>query len=308
MTTSTVGAEPEHRPERQGASRTSKVLPYVLLLPSVTLLIAFFAAPFLSLFYFSLNRVELGGESTFIGVGNFLYLFGESRFHRNLVATMAYLVGVLVVSIPLAYLAAGLISRGLRGIGALRTILIIPWVLAPVVTALLFRTLMDPSNGPITTALGWISGDAAGLMQDENGALLVIILHSAWRSLPIEMLVLAAGLSTIPKELYEAVRIDGGGWFAEFRHLTLPLTRPQLLSAVIIVSVFTLHDAESVFALTQGGPGYSTEVTAVRLFKEAFRYYDVGTGSAIGVLLVALTVAVLGLLILIAGRNRELSS
>lgn len=304
MTISTTGSK---RRGRRPPARVPRFLPYALLLPSVALLLAFFAAPFLSLFYFSLNQVELGGDSTFVGVANFAYLLGESRFHQNIIAMVLYLVGVLALSLPAAYLAAGLIARGIRGIGAIRTVLIIPWVLAPVVTALLFRTLMDPSNGPITTVLGWFSDDAATLMQDPNGAIAVIVMHSAWRSLPIEMLILAAGLSAIPRELYEAVRIDGGGAFAEFWHLTFPLTRPQLLSAMIIVSVFTLHDAESVFALTQGGPGYSTEVTAVRLFKEAFRYYDVGTASAIGVLLIAVTMAVLGLLFLLARREREVT-
>ncbi|MQA85649.1 MAG: ABC transporter permease subunit [Streptosporangiales bacterium] len=287
--------------------RGRRALPYLLLLPSVALLLAFFAAPFVSLFYFALRRLDLTGVSRFVGLDNFGILFGEARFAQNLLATLEYLVGVLVLSLPVAYVAAILVSRAVRGMSLLRTVLLIPWVLAPVVTAVLFRTLVDPSRGPVTRLLELVTGGSASLIQQPAGAMIVVILHSAWRSVPIAMLILAVGISAIPRELHEAARIDGGGRWAEFRHVILPLTRPHLISASIVISVFTLHDAEGVYSLTQGGPGYGTEVAAVRLFKEAFRYYDVGIGSAVGVALVVLAVVVLGIQFGMSRREEDLS-
>jgi ABC-type sugar transport system permease subunit len=264
-----------------------RLLPYLLLLPAAVLLIGLYGAPFVSLFYYAVRDVPLAGPASYVGLDNLRQLLGEQHFRDNLLVTVAYAVGVLTLSLPIAYVAALLVTSSIRAVGVIRTLLLVPWVLAPVVTALLFRTLVDPSEGPIAA----ISG--INVVADSNGALLLIIVHSAWRSIPLEMLLLAAAMSVIPRELYEAVKADGAGAWQEFRHITLPLTRTALLSAVIMITVFTLHDAESIFALTRGGPGYATESIAVRLFKEAFLYYNVGGGAAIGVVLVLLTIAVL---------------
>ena len=278
-------------------------LPYTLLAPSVVLLIAFLAIPFFSLFYYGIHKTDLSGASTFTGLGNFRLLFQEARFIQNIWATVQYLVGVLVISIPLAYFAATVISSTMRGVGVLRTIFLIPWVLAPVVTALLFKTMIDPTSGPITLLLKWIFGKPIYLTLAPEGARLIIILHSAWRSFPLEMILIAAGIATISPELYEAARVDGASFWQQFRYITLPLTRIPLFSAVLLISVFTIQDAEGVYALTQGGPGYATEVTGVRLFKEAFLYFNISLASSIGIALIALSILVMIIYLRILGKG-----
>jgi multiple sugar transport system permease protein len=280
--------------------------PYLLLLPSVVLLVAFFAVPLVSLFYYGLREVDLSGRSEYVGGDNFRTLFSEDRFVQNLGASAQYLIGVLVISVPLGYLAAGLITQRVRGIGILRTLFLVPWILAPVVTALLVKTLIDPTSGPVTRLLSWTVGRPVYPTLEPHGAMVVVIVHSAWRSFPLVMLILAAGMMSIPRELYEAVRVDGGNWWREFRDITLPLTRAPLLASLVVISVFTLNDTETVYALTQGGPAYDTEVTAVRLFKEAFLYFNVGTASSIGVVLMAVTIVVLVFHFLVA-REKKLS-
>ena len=277
--------------------------PYLLLSPTVILLVAFLAIPFFSLFYYGVHKTSLQGVSTFNGLDNFNILIHEGRFVQNLEATLRYLVGVLVISVPLAYFAAVLISSNMRGVSVLRTIFLIPWVLAPVVTALLFKTMMDPTSGPITMLLKWIFGQPVYLTLSPDGARLVIILHSAWRSFPFEMLLIAAGITSIPVELYEAARVDGANLWTQFRYITLPLTRIQLFSAVLMISVWTIQDAEGVYALTQGGPGYATEVTGVRLFKEAFLYFNISLASSIGIALIALSIIVMTVYLRILGKG-----
>jgi len=284
-------------------SARKNALPYTLLFPTGVLLIAFLAIPFFSLFYYSLQKTDLSGAYTFIGLGNFTLLFQESRFIQNISATVQYLVGVLLISIPLAYFAAILISSNMKGVGILRTIFLIPWVLAPVVTALLFKTMLDPTSGPITLLLKWIFGQPVYLTLSPEGARLVIILHSAWRSFPLEMLLIAAGITVIPQELYEAARVDGATFWQQFRYITLPLTRIPLFSAVLLISVFTIQDAEGVYALTQGGPGYATEVTGVRLFKEAFLYFNISLASSIGIALIVLSILVMIIYLRILGKG-----
>lgn len=289
---------------RRSAAEVRKyILPYSLLSPTVILLAAFLAVPFFSLFYYGVHKTDLQGVSTYVGLNNFLLLVQEARFLQNLQATLLYLVGVLAISLPLAYFAAVLISSNMRGVGVLRTIFLIPWVLAPVVTALLFKTMMDPTSGPITLLLKWIFGQPVYLTLTPGGARLVIILHSAWRSFPFEMLLIAAGITSIPGELYEAARVDGANLWKQFRYITLPLTRVQLFSAILMISVWTIQDAEGVYALTQGGPGYATEVTGVRLFKEAFLYFNISLASSIGIALIVLSVIIMTIYLRILGRG-----
>jgi multiple sugar transport system permease protein len=289
------------QPPFQAARKNA--LAYLLLSPTAVLLVAFLAVPFFSLFYYGVHKTSLQGVSTFNGLDNFNILIHEMRFTQNLQATLLYLAGVLAVSIPLAYFAAMLISSNMRGVGVLRTIFLIPWVLAPVVTAILFRTMLDPVSGPITLLLKLIFGQPVYLTLSPEGSRLVIILHSAWRSFPFEMLLIAAGITSIPVELYEATRVDGANLWQQFRYITLPLTRVQLFSAVLMISVWTIQDAEGVYALTQGGPGYATEVTGVRLFKEAFLYFNISLASSIGIALIALSIIIMTVYLRILGRG-----
>jgi multiple sugar transport system permease protein len=278
-------------------------LAYVLLAPLVLLLLSFLAVPFVSLFYFGLRKTEASGASTFVGLDNFRLLWNESRFLENVGASFQYLAGVLLISIPIAYFAAVLISSNRRGVGLLRTIFLIPWVLAPVVTALLFKTMLDPTSGPITSVLSWLAGAPVYPTLTPQGAKLIIILHGAWRSFPLEMILIAAGIATIPKELYEAARVDGASLWQQFTRITLPLTRVSLFSAILTISVFTIQDAEGVYALTQGGPGYATEVTGVRLFKEAFLYFNIGLASSIGVVLILISIMLIVVYLRILGQG-----
>lgn len=278
-------------------------LPYLLLLPAALVLLLFLAWPLASIFYFSLRATPLGSESQFVRLANFALLLSESRFLGNLLASLRYLAGVLTLSVPVAYLAAVLISGRLRGAGAFRTLFLLPWIIAPVVSAILFRTMLDPYSGPVTQLLEWITGRKYLFMVEPNLAMLTIILHSAWRSFPFEMLLIAAGLTAISQELYDSAKVDGAGAWAQFRYVTLPLTRNQLFVAVLLITIWTLQDAEGVYSLTQGGPGYVTEVAGVRLFKEAFIYFNIGIGSAIGVILILLSIVFMVLYLRLLGSG-----
>jgi ABC-type sugar transport system permease subunit len=265
-------------------------LPYLLLLPTLVLLLTFLFWPLLSLLWFGLRKTELNGSSQFVGLANYQLLFNEERFIQNLSSTLQYVIGVLVLSVPFAYFAAVLISSRLRGASLFRTVFLFPWIIAPVVSAILFRTLVDATNGPVTLLLKLFTGKNIYLMIDPRLSMLVVIVHSAWRSFPLEMLLIAAGITAIPVELYEAAKVDGAGWWQQFTRITLPLTKVPLFSAMLTITIYTLQDAEGAYALTGGGPGYSTEVTGVRLFKEAFLYFNVGLASSIGTILIIVSI------------------
>jgi ABC-type sugar transport system permease subunit len=149
--------------------------------------------------------------------------------------------------------------------------------------------MVDPSFGPISALLEMITGERYIILADSTLAMLTIIGHSFWRSFSFVMLFLAAGIATIPAEIYEAAKVDGAGAWARFRSVTFPLTKMHLAIVLLIITMWTLQDAETVYALTGGGPGYSTEVTAVRLFKDAFINFNLSYGATIGVFLLMLS-------------------
>lgn len=279
--------------------------PYMMLAPTVFLLLGFLVVPFFTLFYYSFFETMLNGTNNFVGLGNFTYLFHEVRFGRNVINSLLYVFGNLALSIPVAYFGALLVTSEIRGGGLLRTLLLIPWILAPVVTALLFRTMLNPSSGPIIKLLAWLTGEPIYPMLTKTGSMIIIILHASWRSFPLMMLLIAAGLTAISPEIYEAAAVDGANRWQQFRYISLPLTRIPLLTAIITISIFTLHDAEAAFSLSRGGPGTSTEVVGIRLFKEAFIYFNIGKASSVGVVLIFVSILIILFNLILLGRGEE---
>jgi len=144
-------------------------------------------------------------------------------------------------------------------------------------------------------------------LQDGAWAMTTIVLHSVWRSVAFITLFLAAGLAAIPQTLFEAAAVDGATRWQRFWSLQLPLTCPHLAVGLVLVTAFTLQDAETVYALTSGGPAHDTEVAAVRLFKEAFDYGQMHVATAIGgLLLVVASAFMAGYLLLL--RQTEASA
>jgi multiple sugar transport system permease protein len=189
----------------------------------------------------------------------------------------------------MAYMTALLITRKNIFARFFRSLYLLPWITAPVVSTLMVRTMLDPDIGIIHLIIKGIFKKEILLLNDGSLALVVIILHSFWRSFPYIMLFLSAGISTIPDEMYEAARVDGAGKLRSFFSLTLPLTLNQLGIGVLMVTIWTLQDSESVYALTRGGPGYATETIAVRLFKSSFVNFDLNAGATMGVILILIS-------------------
>lgn len=268
------------------------------------MVVVFLAWPLLSLFYFSLRRTPLTGESEFVGLANYLLFFNESRFQQNFTHSLQYVVGVLLFSLPPAYLAAVVIMGNPRIGKFFRTLFLFPWVMAPVATAVIFRSMLDPNFGPLQVAKAFGSR-APILLNDPNLAMLSVILHSAWRSFPLEMLFISAGIASISQEMYEAARVDGAGPWTQFLRITLPLTRAQLLVSALTITVYTLQDAEGAYSLTMGGPGYATEVVGVRLFREAFQYFNLGFASAIGTILIVVSVVFMAFYLRLIGEGER---
>jgi len=262
----------------------------VMLLPAFIILSVFLFIPIVSGIYMSLEQTSLSGERQFVGLENYrLLLFEGQRIITNFRISLSYVLANICITIPFAYLIALAVTKNSRLARFFRSLYLIPWICAPVVSTLMVRSMLDPEMGIIHLVVKYLSGGDVFILNNALYALLVMIAHSFWRSYPFIMLFLSAGMSTIPIEFYEAAKIDGAGKIARFFQLTLPLTSNQLCIGVLMVTIWTIQDSESVYALTKGGPGYSTETLAVRLFKSSFVNFDLNTGAVIGILLITLS-------------------
>jgi ABC-type sugar transport system permease subunit len=258
----------------------------MLMLPAMIFIVLFLLYPIGMGVVMSFQKTTLAGAVSFTGFNNYYLLFTEGgRFFQNLLLSLLYVVFNLALTLPFAYLTAILITKPGRIANFFRTIYLIPWITAPIASTLMVKTMLDPDNGLISVIVKAITHQDVMILNNGRLALLVIVLHSFWRSFPYVMLFLSAGMAGIPNDLYEAAKVDGAGKIYQFFHITVPLTVNQLGFAAVQIVIWTLNDSESVYALTQGGPGRATETLAVRIFKAAFNNMDYNMAASMGLLL-----------------------
>ena len=266
-----------------------KTVPYFMVLPAIIMLVLFLMIPVVTGFAMAFQRTSLAGVTSFVGFDNYVRLFQEGgRFFNNLRVSLTYVSCNILLVIPMSYATALLITRKNRFARFFRSVYLLPWIIAPVVSTMMVRTMLNSDVGLIEIIIKAITSKNAMLLTRANTALMVMILHSFWRSFPYIMLFLAAGISSISDELYEAARVDGAGKLRSFFSLTVPMTLNQLGISVLMVTIWTFQDSESVYALTGGGPGYATENIAVRVFKASFVNFDLNAGATLCTVLILL--------------------
>ncbi|HYM11477.1 MAG TPA: sugar ABC transporter permease [Bryobacterales bacterium] len=227
------------------------------------------------------------------GLGNFTRLATDRLFLISLWQTIAYTASALAVEFALGLALALLVNREFRGRGLLRSILLIPMLLPPVVVAVIWRLILNPEFGVLNGTLRSLGLNTAKLTwaAAENTAMPSVILVDVWEWTPFMFLLLLAGLQALPVEPFEAAVVDGASRWQIFRRLTLPMLRPVIAIAVLLRGMDLLRVFDQIFILTQGGPGFATETVTLYIYRTAFRFYNFGYATAMAfVLLVATTV------------------
>lgn len=271
----------------------------LLLGPALLLLLLITTAPLVYLFWNSLHRLDMSMPwlSGFAGLANFAKMDGDPRFWNALWLTLVYTGSTVVLQVVVGLSLALLVLQIPKGQGLLRVAAILPIVLAPVVVGLFWRTLvLAPDFGLVdlvTRSLGLGSHNWLG---DPQLALISVIAIHTWQWTPFAFLVLLATLATLPPDLYEAARLDRAGAWQRFRHLTLPLIRPAVVMVVILRTMTALSAFAAIFAATGGGPGSATEILNLYAYRTSFTELNLGYGSALAIVLLAITMAVSWLL------------
>jgi len=267
----------------------------ILFLPSFLLLLLITTAPLVFLAWNSLQKLDLGMPwiSGFAGFGNYVKMGEDPRFWNSLGLTFLYTSSTVVLQILIGLSLALLVLQIPRGQAIMRIAAILPIVLAPVVVGLFWRTLvLAPDFGLVdlvTRALGLGNYNWLG---DPQLALISVIAIHTWQWTPFAFLVLLATLATLPPDVFEAARLDRVNAWQRFWHITLPLIRPAIVMVIILRTMTALSAFAAIFAATGGGPGTSTEILNLYAYRTSFTELNIGYGSALAIVLLAITMLV----------------
>ncbi len=231
---------------------------------------------------------------TWVGLQNYLDWFQSPVFWHSLSVTGGYVIALTVVSLVGGLGIALLLNSGVRGVTIYRVLYFIPVVTATVAAATVWRYLLDPGSGLVNTTLRSLGVQGPNWLSDPTWALPAVILVGVWKRIGFNMVIFLAGLQTIPRVYYEAAMVDGASPWHRFRYITLPLLSPTTLLVAImtLIDAFLVFDVVFVMSNGTGGPVGSTEVLGFLLWREAFRYFNLGDASAIGWILFLIVLAV----------------
>lgn len=260
----------------------------LFLLPAFLPLIAFRLFPMLASLGVSLTEWNLLRPPKFVGIENYVTVLTDPKFHKALGNTVYYMVGYLPLVLVGATAIAVLLNSKLRGARLFRGIYFLPVVTSWVVVALLWKWLLSPQGGIVNWALGLVGIEGPGWWTDPNWAMPAIIIASVWKDLGFNMLILLAGLQSIPEHLYEAATIDGASRWQKLRYVTLPLLTPSLLFATILAMIGAFQVFDQVWVMTEGGPAGATTVVMEQVVKNAFQYGLMGEASSMSWVLFAI--------------------
>jgi multiple sugar transport system permease protein len=270
-----------------------------LFAPAFLLLLLTTTAPLVYLGWNSLHRMDMSMPwlSGFAGLENYTRMGEDPRFWNSLWLTVVYTASTVVLQVLIGLSLALLVLQIPRGQAVLRIAAILPIVLAPVVVGLFWRTLvLSPDVGLVDVATRALGLGSHNWLGDPQLALISVIAIHTWQWTPFAFLVLLATLATLPPDVYEAARLDRASAWQRFRHITLPLIRPAVVMVVILRTMTALSAFAAIFAATGGGPGTSTEILNLYAYRTSFTVLNIGYGSALAVVLLAITLAVSWLL------------
>jgi multiple sugar transport system permease protein len=269
--------------------RHETALPYLLIAPTVAVLVALSIYP---LFYAICISLQTGtGDAARWSLANFARLASDKFFLEALAHTFIYAVVALTFEFLFGLGLAVLLDRPLRGRSFFRSALLIPMMLPPVVVGVVWRLMLNPDFGAVNGTLKSIGINTESLTWTASPLLALgsVIAVDIWQWTPFMFLVLLAGLQAIPQEPYEAAIVDGSSAWQTFRHVTLPLLKPAILIALLLRTMDLLRVFDQIFILTEGGPGFSTETVSLYIYRTAFRFFDFGYAAAMSFVLLLLT-------------------
>jgi multiple sugar transport system permease protein len=275
-------------------------LPYLLLAPGVLIVLAVLVYPLWDGLRASTKFYRYGKPLRDIGWANYTRLWEDEQFRNALWVTVRFVTLAVGIETVLGLALALFCLREFRGIRLLRTVLIMPMVITPVVVAILFRLIYASDAGMLTAVSEALGGGPVQILGHPTRAFLGLVALDVWEWTPLMFLILLAGLQSLPVEPFEAARVDGAGPWRVFVDHTLPMLRPVLAIAIVLRTIDAFGTFDQVFVLTRGGPGEATRLLSIFGYDTAFKFQQTGYAAALfvtmGLLVLAFTLATVRML------------
>jgi len=267
---------------------TDRWLAGLFIAPALALLVFLSIWPLIRLVWLSFTDYSVTRDvpASFIGFDNYIDVLTSPVTQKRAVTTMIFVVGAVLLQTIIGFAIAFLISRRTRGRGALTTLFLIPMMLSPIVVGLFWKFMLDAQFGVVNSFLNSLGFGSVEWLTRQRLALFSLIIVDTWQWTPFIMLIALAGLTAVPKYLYEAAEIDRASEWFKFRRITFPLVWPLLLIAIMFRAIEAFRLFDLVYILTGGGPGGTTETLSYNVYKVAFFGFDTGRASAYGILMV----------------------
>ncbi|MEM1041675.1 MAG: sugar ABC transporter permease [Bacteroidota bacterium] len=266
---------------------------YLFLSPWLVGFFVFGLYPMVMSLYYSLCRFDVLRVPQFIGLENYATLLGaDPYFGISVWNTLVYTVLRVPFAITGSLLLAVLVNQSVRGVKWFRTAYFLPSIITGVVLSVIWLWLFNPSVGLVNEVLGWVGLEGPLWLQSPDWSKPALVLMGLWSVGGARMIVFLAALQGIPDHLYEAVEIDGGGAWAKFRHVTLPMLSPVIFLWTVLEVIFSFQVFTEAYVMTQGGPLNSTLFYNLYLYYKAFDDFEMGYASAMAWILLVITLAV----------------
>jgi multiple sugar transport system permease protein len=241
----------------------------------------------------------------FVGLENYALIFKDQYFWNSLYVIFKFVFFVVCLEFLLGFGVALLLNRKIKAKGVFYTILTVPMVMAPVAVALIWRVFLHPELGIMNYFLSLFRIHPVNWLGSSKVAFWTLIMVDIWQQVSFMILVLLAGLVSLPQEPFEAASIDGAGAFQSFFAITLPLMKPVIIVALLIRIIFGFRTFDLVYILTRGGPGVSTDVMSYYIYRRTFMGLELAESSAASYILLAITMVVVVFLYRAMRMQRE---
>jgi ABC-type sugar transport system permease subunit len=261
--------------------RSGNSLPYLLLAPSILMMLGVIAYPMVVGFLYGFTDSTMLKRGDFVGLDNYAQLLGSADFHRALWFSLIFAVFNVIGCYLLGLGLALLLNEDVPGRGFFRVALLLPWIVPSIVSIVSWRWLIADQNALFNQIIKFFGGSPIFFLSDAAWAVTVVIAIKIWRSFPFMMLSLLAALQGIDRTLYEAAAIDGASRWKSFLHVTMPQLKNISIVLCLLMTIWTVNDFDTPWLLTQGGPANATENLVLLAYRYTFGRNDVGMGSAV---------------------------
>ena len=275
-----------------------------LSMPAVAFTLLLIAFPFAYTLWLSLHEVSMGGTPRFAAAANYAQMLRDAEFWNGLRITLVLYLLSLVLQLVLGTWIALLLHRSRRMSGLVRTLMISPFVLPPVVVGMMWLVILDPAIGAANWLLQQGGLPRSDWLASPTWVIPTIALIDTWQWTPYVALIVLGGLQGLPPNVYEAAQIDGASRARIFLRITLPLLLPTIVTAAILRSVDLLRFFDIIYITTEGGPGYASTTLNILAYQRGFKFFEIGYASA---LMLTLSTIVLGSVLVFSWMRRKVT-